>query len=206
MTRKNKQDPNNIKLQANETWSTKYPGYILRKSGDYKKVIECPPQRNNGRNYYNTYWIETTCAVCSKTFLQDKSNNKRGYSPTCSKKCWVALRTSPIGTKRLTKCSRYPSIKLPDHPRAGNNGYVREHILVMEKHLGRYITKDEHVHHIDMDKFNNSLENLHLFSSQSDHFISHGSLNTCVKELIEKGYLGFDKETEEYYVINTETS
>ncbi|MCZ2128575.1 MAG: HNH endonuclease [Anaerolineales bacterium] len=202
MSRKNKQDPDNIQLLEGESWSIEYRGFILKSSGEFKKVIKSTIQNKNKRNYCNRYFIEVTCYVCLKKYLQDKTNYKKGCLPTCSKQCWVSLKTKSIGTVKLHKYSKYIGIKLPEHPRAGNDGYVREHILVMEKHLNRPITKEEHVHHIDMDKFNNSIENLHLFSNQSNHFKAHGSLNSCVKKLIQKGYLGFDKESATYFVID----
>jgi len=54
------------------------------------------------------------------------------------------------------------------------NGKTKQvHRLVMEKHLGRGLTKDEIVHHIDNDKSNNELENLMLFPTKSAHTRFH---------------------------------
>jgi hypothetical protein len=51
-----------------------------------------------------------------------------------------------------------------DHPRApGNNGYVFEHILVMEQHLGRYLYPDETIHHLNGVRDDNRLRNLELW-------------------------------------------
>ena len=38
-------------------------------------------------------------------------------------------------------------VRMPDHPRARTQGYVFEHILVMEAKLGRMLFADESVHH-----------------------------------------------------------
>jgi hypothetical protein len=63
----------------------------------------------------------------------------------------------------------YTYIKSPEHPFANARGYVFEHRLVMEKHVGRYLKTKEVVHHIDGDHSNNVIENLKLFPNQSAH-------------------------------------
>lgn len=59
--------------------------------------------------------------------------------------------------------------KCPDHPQATHNGYVRQHRLVMEKKLGRYLTSREVVDHKNGDTSDNSPENLRLFASNAEH-------------------------------------
>lgn len=70
----------------------------------------------------------------------------------------------------------YPAVYMPNHPRAKANGYVREHILVVEEYLGRELEDGEVVHHINEDKTDNRPENLIVFKSQSDHMKHHWSL------------------------------
>lgn len=61
----------------------------------------------------------------------------------------------------------------PGHPRATKEGYVRTHILVAERKLGRYLQSDECVHHIDEDKYNNHPDNLMVFQTIADHSAFH---------------------------------
>lgn len=63
----------------------------------------------------------------------------------------------------------YRLIKSPNHPRRDRHNYVREHRLVMEKTIGRYLDPREVVHHKDGNKLNNSPENLELFQRNSEH-------------------------------------
>ena len=60
-----------------------------------------------------------------------------------------------------------------EHPFANKCGYVLEHRLVMEKHLGRFLKLTEVVHHIDKNPKNNSIDNLMLFPSNSAHTRFH---------------------------------
>ena len=51
-----------------------------------------------------------------------------------------------------------------DHPRAGSNGYVFEHVLVMEDVLGRHLLMGETVHHLNGLREDNLPENLELWT------------------------------------------
>lgn len=66
----------------------------------------------------------------------------------------------------------YVKILSPNHPNKDFRGYVKEHRLVMEQHLGRYLTRDELVHHRDENKQNNKIENLQLIT-RSKHQNHH---------------------------------
>ena len=51
-----------------------------------------------------------------------------------------------------------------DHPRAGSNGYVFEHVLVMEELLGRHLLAGETVHHLNGQRDDNRRRNLELWT------------------------------------------
>lgn len=70
---------------------------------------------------------------------------------------------------RLIDKQGYILIHCPAHPNRDRHGYMREHRLVMEKHLGRYLTRKEVVHHIDDNPQNNVIENLKLYGSNGKH-------------------------------------
>ena len=71
------------------------------------------------------------------------------------------------------KQNGYKLIFNPGHPNCGKAGYVMEHRLVMSNHLGRPLSQEEVVHHIDHDITNNSIENLQLFKNKSEHRKHH---------------------------------
>lgn len=64
----------------------------------------------------------------------------------------------------------------PGHSRANNRGYVYTHVLVAEEKLGRLLTEEECVHHIDRDRFNNSPDNIIVFKTVADHSAFHSGV------------------------------
>lgn len=71
----------------------------------------------------------------------------------------------------------YIEVYAPDHPHKNKRNCVYEHQLVMEKHIGRYLEDGEVVHHKDLCKTNNSIENLQLMTN-SEHTRLHGVMGT----------------------------
>jgi hypothetical protein len=88
-----------------------------------------------------------------------------------------------ISTKKVFYVGNYACIYLPEHPRAtmGNGTVVYLHRIIMEQHLGRYLTKDENIHHIDEDPHNNNIDNLCIVSNSEHakiHYSSSGINNS----------------------------
>ena len=62
-----------------------------------------------------------------------------------------------------------------NHPYSTKH-YVKQARLVMEKHIGRYLTPVEVVHHINGNSTDDRIVNLKLFPNQSKHMSLHNEL------------------------------
>jgi len=67
----------------------------------------------------------------------------------------------------------YVLVLAPGHPGSDCAGYVYEHRLIMEAHLGRPLLPNEVVHHINGILDDNRIENLMRFDGQADHLGWH---------------------------------
>jgi len=122
------------------------------------------------------------CVRCKTT--EDIITYEYAKFPGFCKNCmYTVLRTNPNSTGSHKDKDGYIRItgKHHDHPRYKAHG-IQEHILVMEKHLGRFLDKEEVVHHKNGKKDDNRLENLELMTTRA-HLVHHG---------VESGYKNFD--------------
>lgn len=86
------------------------------------------------------------------------------------------------GRRKSGANGRYIQILSHGHPFTDQDGYVQEHRLVMEKNIGRYLTKDEIVHHLDGNGHNNDISNLEL-TTKKKHFKDHFDAVKLIKPL-----------------------
>lgn len=184
-----------ITLQPGEKLSDKYPGLIDKGGGYFRE-----PYKYRGKQA-NRYYVETTCAVCGTLMLSYVSNVRKYNVSICSAMCKTKYRTKPDGVVKFKRgrAGGHVLEKAAQHPYA-KKGFVAQHRLVMERHIGRVLHPHERVHHINCIQDDNRIENLHLCASTSDHNNSHASLNKCVAQLIETNVLQFDKESGDYRV------
>jgi len=118
------------------------------------------------------------CPMCGEVFFMIPSLS---FKKHCSKKCFAK---SKIGGKsnwrggRHSDSNGYILIYMPAHPFAFGKK-VFEHRLIMEKHLKRYLSRKEVVHHINGNHADNRLENLQLFPNNGEHLRLHFKEKKC---------------------------
>lgn len=84
------------------------------------------------------------------------AQNQKTYTLTCALRRYKGAKTK-IGS------GGYVWEFCPDHPGA-KQGYIQQHRLVVECSLGRFLSADETIHHVDRNKKNNDLANLKVVS------------------------------------------
>lgn len=73
------------------------------------------------------------------------------------------------------KCQGYVRRLVGGHPFCDKRGYVSEHRLVMEEHLGRLLLADEVVHHKNEVRDDNAIDNLEIYTDQKRHAAAHAA-------------------------------
>lgn len=112
---------------------------------------------------------------------------KKGHR--VSKETRERISKTTKGKSRSFKTPRYIKFGYmmsynPEHPSANKIGFVKEHRLIMEFHLGRYLSPKEVVHHINGIKVDNRIENLKLFTTKGEHIGHHNSLRSAPSSVV----------------------
>lgn len=107
--------------------------------------------------------------------------------------CGIQYREALKGRKssnwkggKLKHCG-YILILKKNHPFCDSKGYVREHRLVIEKIIGRYLKPEEVVHHANRIRDDNCKENLICFRNILAHKKFHWNKNINPSDIIFDG-------------------
>lgn len=166
------------------------------------------------------------CDECGELFQRDRgklANSKTATLPNTRHICYACVqgdrslsrlhvikerrRRERVGDVRLSPYTGYfeeyigPSYpyKSP-HQRQKNYHWERQHVVIMERLLGRSLTNEEVVHHIDGNKRNNDPSNLDVMTAE-EHNLCHGKLaNELMFELVDKGIIKYDRITHTYFL------
>lgn len=159
-----------------------------------------------------------TCESCKTTKEVDYYSNKRRKTNFClnciAKKTQSGIKRPNISRENSARwkggeyisTDGYKMIKCENkfHP-SGRIKYKKEHILVMENHIGRELLTQrgymgEQVHHIDGDKLNNSINNLCLCKDTREHKLIDCQLHEAAFELVRNNIIIFNSEEKKYFI------
>lgn len=137
--------------------------------------------------------IDRLCPDCGKTVSILKSREKYSEKSFCDSLCMTSYyrKNPPYKADGWWMENGYKVIYV------GKGKGVKEHILVMERHLGRKIDrKKEVVHHINGNKVDNRIENLQVMNRNA-----HTSLHRA--ESTKSGWMKVCPACgNEFYVTN----
>lgn len=144
---------------------------------------QCGKERLVQRSYMLKPWFTGLCQDCARhsRVRQGNPNWKEGQYK--SRAGYVYIRLYPDNPY-------YPMATKHDH-------YVREHRLVMARHLGRCLLRSELVHHKNRIRDDNRIENLELVEPNGYHRIEY-------KKGYRDGYLeGLKQAKKEWNIEKT---
>ncbi len=131
-----------------------------------------------GRHKGYKIWI--LCPNCSQgRWVREDSTRSKTFTGFC-RLCHAQFTTGQFDKHSRWKGGThkrdgYIEVKLrtddPYYPMAKKSGYIREHRLVMAKHLGRFLQPGELVHHKNGIRDDNRIENLELVTCGVYHLL-----------------------------------
>lgn len=145
--------------------------------------------------------VTKQCNNCGKLVnYATPADLKRKSSSDMCRSCWLKHVPTGEGSSRwsggvVIHGRGYRLIYKPEHPFAKGNGYVFEHRLVMEKHIGRYLAPNEIIHHLNSIKDDNRIENL-IITNNVEHSHKYDakrpskscSILDCTKKHLGRGF------------------
>lgn len=127
----------------------------------YCKCVKCKAIRGETKGKNNPFYGKKHSKESKRKIKSHHANFKAENHP-----CWKGRRLK----------DNYIYILKPNHPNARKDGYIKRSRYKMSQKLKRPLLKQEVVHHLDLDKFNDKLGNLLLFKNNGKHRLFHSKL------------------------------
>lgn len=145
-----------------------------RPFGKRRRCYFCNGRPKSGEN--------RACANCGNPFYVPRwqIDMYPGGGTYCSRACTNAGITGRKFRLRKNETTRYITDAGYVLVKVGIHEWEFEHRLVVEKHIGRELGRDETVHHINGIKTDNRLRNLEVVS-RSEHMRMHGKVGGKVR-------------------------
>jgi len=134
------------------------PRYPRNEKGQFIKGYKNPNKLSKN---------DFVCSLCGTKFRRRGTKKNIQF---CSPKCRISGRNT---TYIYQEVNGYLNIYKPDHPRSSKAGYVKGHILIAEKILGKFLPEGVVVHHHDKNPSNNDPSNLIICEDQTYHQLLH---------------------------------
>ena len=185
-----------------------------------KRKIPLGTPGKRGCSYYDIQYFKLfTCPRCNEGALTTIHGESSPLPDSCGVGgCYkppVRKRTSSINNMYIHPsgywCYRIRKLDKNGNYIKVNCGYREQviwfHRLVVEGYLGRKLLDTEKVHHINMNKLDNDINNLWV-ANHADHMSAHQSYNKICEELMinydKYSGIEFNKDTGIYYLIKKE--
>jgi len=168
-----------ITIVSNEEYKKMFPMSKSKTPQVQYKCAECGTIKWIGWRSYKDNQICNKCNAVKRRLTKKNGvgkNNVR-WNPACrflDSNGYVMVRIDPSNL-----C--YPMIK----NYGGRKDMIREHRLVMAQSLGRCLTEDEIVHHVNGCRNDNRIENLELVSCAQEH-IRYKHIHVTTRVYIKK--------------------
>ncbi len=152
-------------------------------------------------------WAEIICDECGtckvsryKTVMRGRKRRKADVD-LCIKCSYLSKYKFSIFSKTMKQAVNWKGgeSKIGGYVRVyiGNGKRIFKHVQIYENHIGRKLIKEERLHHIDLDKMNNKIDNLYLCKNNRDHILCHILSQDVAKSLLNKK-IWFDRKNKIY--------
>jgi len=134
--------------------------------------------------------VEKTCSQCGGLFSVHKYRAETAMycSRPCQHSSLVGRQSRRSAGGRITNKHGYVLVRGSEITSGWSYRY--EHRVIIEAAIGRRLSRDEVVHHIDMNKKNNHINNLFL-TDRIKHRGLHQQMELLVVELMKSGLVKF---------------